>query len=150
MNNVNLKFPDINYTFPMVFVEGTKNKTFLFGTENDKKEIAIKDFFISAFPVTQILWEYIMGNNPSHFKEYNRPVENVSYYDIVNENGFLEKIKTSDIKETISKQFEGNASFQFRLPSETEWKYDARGGIHWKDNFMHSGSNNIDEVTWYK
>ena len=149
MENVELKFEKINYVFPMIFVEGTNDKPFLFGTESETQEIAIKDFFVSKFTVTQILYETIMGYNPANNKGDNIPVECISFDDIVMENGFLSKINSGTVKEKISKQLK-SPSLQFRLPSETEWEYAAKGGIHWADNFIYSGSNNIDEVAWYK
>jgi formylglycine-generating enzyme required for sulfatase activity len=137
-----LKFEEINYTFPMIFVRGTNNEYFLFGPENEHFRVRVKDFYISRYPVTQILWKHIMGSNPAHFTADHHPVENVSYDDIASENGFLERIN--------AKVFKGNMSGQFRLPTETEWEYAARGGIHWQDYFIFSGSDNIDEVGWYK
>jgi formylglycine-generating enzyme required for sulfatase activity len=150
MNNIELKFEKINYIFPMVFVGGTNANRFLFGAGSDAKEININDFFISKFTVTQLLYEHIMGFNPANNKGSNIPVECVSYDDIVMENGFLEKINLSTIKNEIGGEFESISSLQFRLPSETEWEYAAKGGVHWRDNFIYSGSNNIDEVAWYK
>jgi formylglycine-generating enzyme required for sulfatase activity len=149
MNNIELKFEKISYVFPLVFIKGTNATPFSFGAEDDVQEISIKDFFISKFTVTQILYEHIMDLNPANNKGHNIPVECVSYDDIINTNGFLEKLNSSTIKQEISEQFK-NISLHFRLPSETEWEYAAKGGIHWTDGFTYSGSNNIDEVGWYK
>src|SRR5688572_391017 len=102
MNNFELFFHAINYRFPMIFVQGTNGKPYLFGLENQKLEINVKDFFISKFPVTQVLWEHIMGDNPSCLKEKDRPVETVSYNDITNENGFLERLNArNDVKNQL-------------------------------------------------
>jgi len=150
MKDFDLNFNEINYAFRMIFVEGTGDKPFLFGIENDTQQITIKDFFISKFTVTQLVWEYIMKHDPSNHKGNNMAVECVSYSDIINEGGFLEKINASNSKEEPSKQFQKTSSLQFRLPTESEWEYAAKGGIYWKDNFIYSGSNNIDEVAWYK
>jgi hypothetical protein len=65
MDNIDLKFEEINYIFPLVFVKGTNDKPLLFGSGSDAQEIRIKDFFISIFTVTQILYEHIMGFNPA-------------------------------------------------------------------------------------
>ncbi len=142
MTNFELYFPEIDYRFPMIYVEGTNGVPYLFGTATQTKEIHIQDFFISQFLVTQVLWEYIMGENPSLFKGHNRPVEKVSYNTIVQKNGFLEKLNQDE----HTKEY----SSPFRLPTETEWEYAAKGGKNWKDGFQFSGSNDINEVGWYE
>ena len=144
MTNFDIYFPEIDYGFPMVLVKGPGDTTYLFG-DDLKLNICINDFFISKYPVTQRLWEYITGSNPAAVKGSNRPVETVSYNDITSDMGFLKKLNELDvIKETIP------AGLSFRLPSETEWEYAARGGIHWKDGFYFSGSNDINTVGWYE
>ncbi|HUR10533.1 MAG TPA: formylglycine-generating enzyme family protein [Flavitalea sp.] len=150
MDNIELKFEKINYNFPFVFVKGTGSDHYLFGDGPEAQEINIKDFFVSGFTVTQILYEHIMVSNPSNNKGSNIPVECISYDDIVHKNGFLEKLNSTTIYEQIKIRLGHNFSFQFRLPSETEWEYAAKGGIHGTDNFIYSGSNNLDEVGWYQ
>jgi formylglycine-generating enzyme len=144
MSGFDIYFPGIDYNFPMVFVKGTAGTTYLFG-DDLKLNIGISDFFISKYLVTQRLWEYLMGSNPAAVKGSNKPVETVSYNDITHALGFLRKLnELGEIKKSIA------AGLIFRLPTETEWEYAARGGKHWKHGFRFSGSNDIDTVAWYE
>lgn len=153
MNNIKFQYTieHIDYELEMVFVEGTQGKPFLFGDERQKREINIQSFFISKFPLTQAFWKYVMGNeqNPSVRKGNNRPVEGVSWNYITAKDGFLEQI-AERVLEQIRNQLPKDAKPNFRLPSESEWEYAARGGKNWRDNFLHSGSDIIDEVAWYQ
>lgn len=92
----------------------------------------IKSFSIGKYPVTQAEWVSVMGDNPSYFKGENLPVECVNWYEA---NEYLEKLN----------QLTGK---NYRLPTEAEWEYAARGGNKSK-NFIYSGSNDINEVAWY-
>ena len=89
-------------------------------------------FFIGMFEVTQAQWKAIMGNNYSHFISDNLPVENASWWDA---QGFLARLNVVT----------GN---NYRLPTETEWEFAARGGTLGKGN-IYSGSANINNVAWY-
>ncbi|MBI4904089.1 MAG: formylglycine-generating enzyme family protein [Acidobacteria bacterium] len=95
-------------------------------------------FFIGTTPVTQWLWTYVMGSNPSCRQGSNLPVENVSWDEITSPGGFLERLNKIESRDGV-----------YRLPTESEWEYAARGGPHWKDGFRWSGSNNVDAVAWY-
>jgi formylglycine-generating enzyme len=143
MTNFDIYLPEFNYSFPMVFVKGTGDTAYLFGGD-EKVSIHIDDFFISKYLVTQQFWKYIMGNNPSHFQGQDRPVENVSFNDISQRDGFLEKLNSA-----AGHKFKVDTDLTFRLPSEAEWEYAAKGGLHWADGFQFSGSNDMDDVGWY-
>jgi len=116
-------------TFLMGSPEGEKWRS------DDEKQHSVtltKGYWMMKHPVTQAQWQAVMGNNPSHFKSAGNeycPVEQVSWDDI---QEFIQKLNVRD-----------NA--QYRLPTEAEWEYAARGG----QSFIYSGSNHIDEVAWY-
>lgn len=93
----------------------------------------VSDFSIGKYPVTQKQWKEVMGNNPSYFKNCdNCPVENVSWYDV------------QEFIAALNQQ----TGLQYRLPTETEWEYAARGGNQ-SVGGRYSGSNNLDEVAWF-
>ena len=90
------------------------------------------DYYIGKYEVTQALWQAVMGNNPSNFKGDDLPVDKVSW---------------DDCQEFISKlnRLTGKT---FRLPTEAEWEYAARGGKKSR-GYQYGGSNNISDVAWY-
>ncbi len=96
-------------------------------------KVTLSTYYIGETEVTQELWEAVMGNNPSHFKGAKLPVENVSWDDC---QQFIAKLN----KLTGRK---------FRLPTEAEWEFAARGGKASK-GYKHSGSNNPDNVAWHE
>ena len=89
------------------------------------------DYYIGKYEVTQALWQAVMGNNPSNFKGDNLPVEQVSWNDC---QDFLSKLNRLTGK-------------KFRLPTEAEWEYAARGGNKSR-GYQYSGSNNLSDVAW--
>ena len=91
-----------------------------------------EDFYIGETEVTQELWEAVMGSNPSYFNGTTRPVERVSWNDC---QQFIDKLNEQTGK-------------KFRLPTEAEWEFAARGGNKSK-GYQYSGSNNLDDVAWY-
>ncbi len=112
---------------------------FLMGSdEMDEEErpihrVSISSFKMGKFPVTQSGWEAIMGHNPSEFRDPNSPVENVSWEDC---QRFIEALNTKTQK-------------SYRLPTEAEWEFAARGGIRSKA-YPYAGSKDLDQVAWYK
>lgn len=132
--------------FTMIAVDGG---TFQMGataeqSKSDKDEkpvhsVTLKNFYIAETEVTQELWVAVMGENPSHFGYGGiYPVDKINYNDCV---AFINKLN-----EVLAGQLpEGRA---FRLPTEAEWEFAARGG-NYSSGYQFSGSNNIDEVACY-
>ena len=129
--------------FKMIKVEGG---TFRMGATSEQGRyvaydekpvhyVTLSDYHIGETEVTQELWQAVMGSNPSYFKGDNqRPVENVSWDDC---QEFIKKLNRLTGK-------------KFRLPTEAEWEYAARGGKYSNDYvYKYSVSNNADEVAWY-
>ena len=126
-------------SFKMIRVEGG---TFTMGATseqvldayNDEKpahQVTLSTFSIGETEVTQELWKAVMGSNPSYHKGLRLPVEKVSWYDC---QEFITKLN----KLTGRK---------FRLPTEAEWEYAARGGKKSK-GYKYSGSDSFGDVTW--
>ena len=134
-------------SFKMVAVEGG---TFTMGAtaeqgsdawdvEKPAHQVTLSSYSIGETEVTQALWLAVMGSNPSYFTPKNgysqnlqRPVECVSWYDC---QTFISKLN----------QMTGK---NFRLPTEAEWEYAARGG-NLSKGYKYAGSNSVDDVAWY-
>ena len=135
------RLPDILQTVnaQMVRVEGgsftmgcTPEQENCNDDEKPTRRVQVDSFEISKYEVTQELWEAVMGENPSAFENCPQcPVETVSWDDI---QAFLAKLNTG--------------GGQYRLPSEAEWEYAARGGSKSKE-FQYAGSNDWAAVAWY-
>lgn len=100
--------------------------------EEPAHEVTLSDYYIGQTEVTQALWEAVMGSNPSNHKGDNLPVENVSWDDC---QVFIQKLN----------QLTGK---QFRLPTEAEWEYAARGGRK-SQGYKYAGDDYIGSVAWY-
>ena len=103
--------------------------------DNEKpahKVTLTKDYYMGRTEVTQALWRAVMGSNPSYFKGDKLPVEQVSWDDC---QQFIKKLNAITGK-------------SFRLPTEAEWEFAARGGNQSR-HFQYSGSNNLYDVAWY-
>ena len=124
-------------SFKMVRVDGG---TFMMGSkdsdayssEKPVHQVTLSSYAIGETEVTQELWQAVMGKNPSHFKGENLPVEQVSW---------------EDCQEFI-RQLNAKTGRTFRLPTEAEWEFAARGGVKSR-GYKYSGSNSIGDVAWY-
>jgi formylglycine-generating enzyme required for sulfatase activity len=137
----------------MVYVEGG---AFQMGSNNgDDAEkpvhsVTVKSFLMGKYEVTQKEWNEVMESNPSHFKGDNLPVENVSWYEAVE---FCNRLS---VKEGLTPAYSGDGDRKvcdfnatgYRLPTEAEWEYAAKGGNR-GGNYMYAGSNSPDDVAWY-
>lgn len=94
--------------------------------------VTLDGFYMGSTEVIQQLFEVIMGWNESYFPCAKCPVNNISWF---NMQLFIERLNQATGK-------------LFRLPTEAEWAYAAKGGQR-SQNYLYSGSNNIDEVAWY-
>lgn len=106
-----------------------------FNCEDDEFPIhvvSLDDYYIGETEVTQALWQAVMNDNPSGFQGENLPVERVTWLEC---QDFVNKLTAL-------------TGITFRLPTESEWEFAARGGIYTK-YYQYSGSNDIDEVAWW-
>ena len=151
MANITYSFGagDALHQLDMVWVEGTGGRPYTFGERDSLLAVELPGYFISRFTVTQALWTHVTGANPSVRQGERRPVENVSWLDVAGPGGFLDRINAGAVRAHLASQIPGATGVRFRLPSETEWEYAARGGPHWAQGFRFSGSDDIDAVAWY-
>lgn len=120
----------------MVFVQGgIFQMGSNFGELNERPihSTSLSAFYIGKFEVTQAQWIAIMGNNPAYFQNCQQcPVESVSWREV---QEFITKLNSITGK-------------KYRLPSEAEWEYAAKGGKS-SIGYLYSGSNNLNSVAWY-
>ena len=130
-------------SFQMVAIEGG---TFTMGVDSamvdagiagvdelPAHEVTLEPYSIGQTEVTQELWQAVMGNNPSGFTgDPQRPVEQVSWDDC---QEFIARLNAITGK-------------NFRLPTEAEWEYAARGANK-SSGYLYAGSDNVDDVAWY-
>ena len=126
--------------FDMIAVEGgtftmgatAEQGSDAYGDESPTHQVTLSSYYIGKTEVTQELWQAVMGSNPSWFKDSNLPVEEVSWDDC---QTFITKLNELTGK-------------NFRLPTEAEWEYAARGGNK-SQGYKYSGSNTLSNVAWY-
>ena len=126
--------------FKMIAVEGgvftmgaTSEQQDAYSDEKPTHQVTLSDYYIGETEVTQELWAAVMGSNPSSFTgNIQRPVEEVSWEDC---QTFIQKLN----------ELTGT---NFRLPTEAEWEFAARGGRSSR-GYQYSGSNNPNDVAWY-
>jgi formylglycine-generating enzyme required for sulfatase activity len=103
--------------------------------ESDEKathKVTLDTYYICKYEVTQDLWTFVMGDNPSNFKGGRLPVESVTWTVC---QKFIEKLNTL-------------TGEHYRLPTEAEWEFAARGGNKSK-GYKYAGSDKVDEVAWH-
>ena len=128
-------------SFDMIAVAGgtfTMGATAEQGSDASNKEepshqVTLSSYYIGKTEVTQRLWQAVMRSNPSNHSGNNFPVEQVSWNDC---QTFITKLNEL-------------TGMNFRLPTETEWEFAARGGNK-SQGYKYSGSNTIDDVAWYR
>ena len=120
-------------TFTMGATPEMKDSLSMYFAKPTHRVTLTNDYYIGKYEVTQALWQTVMGNNPSYFKGDNLPVEQVSWKDC---KKFLSKLNRITGK-------------MFRLPTEAEWEYAARGGNKSR-GYQYSGSNNLLDVAWFR
>ena len=122
------------YVEPGTFIMGASdNDTVAADREHPAHEVTLAGYHIGTTEVTQQLWITIMGDNPSDFTDnLQRPVDYVSW---------------EECQEFISK-LNAKTGLNFRLPTEAEWEFAARGGNR-SNGYTYSGSNDVTEVAWY-
>ncbi len=140
MSQLNLKITlPSGPSFEMIYVEGGDfmmgNDRAIYEWEKPAHPVKVSPFYMGKYQVTQALWQAVMGNNPSNFKGENRPVEQVSWLDV---QDFIKKLNLV--------LPEGNRGF--RLPTEAEWEFAARGGIY-SQGYDYCGSDKLKQVGWY-
>jgi formylglycine-generating enzyme required for sulfatase activity len=124
----------------MIFVQGgtfrmgctTEQQSDCENDENPLHSVTVSSFRIGKYEVTQAQWKLIMGSNPSNFKGDNLPVEKISWNDT----------------QTFISRLNATTGKKYRLPTEAEWEYAARGGAQSK-GYKYSGNHKLNNIGWF-
>ena len=127
-------------SFTMKLVEGgtfqmgatSEQGSDAYNSEKPVHSVTLSNYYLGETEVTQALWNAVMGSNPSYFEGDALPVEQVAWNDC---QEFIRKLNQKTGK-------------NFRLPTEAEWEYAARGGKK-SNGYKYAGSNDIGSVAWY-
>ena len=130
VNGVTIKMVRVDGgSFMMGHDEGDDDS--VYDDEKPAHSVTLSTYYIGQTEVTQELWSALMGNNPSENKGKKKPVENVSWEDC---QTFVDRLNRLTGK-------------HFRLPTEAEWEFAARGGTRSR-GYKYSGSNTVTDVAW--
>ncbi|MCC6459946.1 MAG: formylglycine-generating enzyme family protein [Saprospiraceae bacterium] len=136
-----LRFQVLSQPFFLLPVEGglfdmgmEKDDPDAYGWEQPVHPVRVPTFYLAQYPVTQALWAAVMGREEwePFFTGDKRPMERVSWDDA---QVFLKKLQTATQQ-------------PFRLPSEAEWEFAARGGV-FNSGLKYAGSQRLKEVGWH-
>jgi len=165
-----------NFNFKMIKVEGgemeigatAEQSAFADQNEFPPYKVDLSTYYISEFPVTQNLYEIVMGYNKSHFSDEYECITNFETiwgglsslvdllgYAVKQDDAYsckhhnpVESVSLADARE-FCKRLSRMTNLHFSLPTEEEWEYAARGGRK-SAGFLYAGSNDLNEVAWYK